>query len=87
MKYATPINICIPGYVYYSSKSVSGAASRRGGTIVMLRNCLARQVFNVDISIIDQPVWFQLRCVPAMSCLGFVTYLHLSHHILPISHL
>ena len=24
----TPINICIPGYVYYSSKSVRGAASR-----------------------------------------------------------
>ena len=59
----TPFNISIPGYISFQSKPVTGAASLRGGTIVMVKNYLAPQVFNIDNSIIDQ-VWLQIRCAP-----------------------
>ena len=50
----------MPGFISYRSKSVTGAASLRGGTVVMVKNYLAPQVFNIDTSIIDQ-VWLQVR--------------------------
>ena len=59
----TPMYISMPGYVSFKSNLVSGVASRRGGTVVMVRNYLSQQVYNVDSSMTDQ-VWFQLRCVP-----------------------
>ena len=59
----TTLNICIPGYISYSSRSVSGAASKRGGTVVLVKHYLSTQIFNVDKSIVDQ-VWLQLRCLP-----------------------
>ena len=60
----TPLHVGIPGYVSYKSKAGTGeAASRRGGTVVLVRNYLSSQVYNVDLSITDQ-VWLRLRCVP-----------------------
>ena len=59
------LNISIPGYVSYKSKNVSGNDSLRGGTVVMVRNYLANQVFNVDNSMLDQ-VWLQLECFPSL---------------------
>ena len=59
------LDICIPGYVPYRSKYVTGPASLRGGTVVMVRNCLANQVYNIDNTMVDQ-VWFQLKCIPAV---------------------
>ena len=59
----TPITISLSGYICVKSKHVSGAASRRGGTVVMIKNYLACQIYNVDSSIIDQ-VWLRVRCVP-----------------------
>ena len=59
------LDISIPGYVSFRSKYVTGRASLRGGTVVMVRNCLASQVYNIDNSMIDQ-VWLQLRCIPAV---------------------
>ena len=59
----TPLDISIPGYISYKSKRVTGKASLRGGTVVLVRNCLASQVYNIDNSMTDQ-VWFQLRCIP-----------------------
>jgi len=53
------------GYIAYRSKHVSGTASRRGGTIVFIKNYLANYVYNIDIGIVDQ-VWFQLHCVPGV---------------------
>ena len=61
----SPLNISIPGYVSFRSKRVTGNASLRGGTIVMVKNYLANQVYNIDNSMIDQ-VWFQLRCIPSV---------------------
>ena len=61
----TPCNIVFSGYIAYRSKHVSGAASRRGGTIVFIKNYLANYVYNIDIGIVDQ-VWFQLHCVPGV---------------------
>ena len=61
----TPCNIVFSGYIAYRSKYVSGAASRRGGTIVFIKNYLANYVYNIDIGIVDQ-VWFQLHCVPGV---------------------
>ena len=57
------MHISIPGYVPFKSKHVSGAAAQRGGTVVLVRNYLSRQVYNIDNNIIDQ-VWFQIQCVP-----------------------
>ena len=59
------LNISIPGYVPFKSKNVLGNASLRGGTVVMVRNYLANQVFNVDNSMLDQ-VWLQLECFPSI---------------------
>ena len=59
----TTLNICIPGYINYSSRLVSGAASKRGSTVVLVKHYLSNQIFNVDKSIVDQ-VWLQLRCLP-----------------------
>ena len=59
----TGINISIPGYVSYRSKLVTGEASHRGGTIVMVKNYLSRQIYNIDTSMTDQ-VWMNIRCVP-----------------------
>ena len=55
--------ISFPGYVSYRSKHVSGAPALRGGTVVLIRNCLSSQVYNIDNNIIDQ-VWLQIQCVP-----------------------
>ena len=57
------MHISIPGYVSFKSKHVTGAAALRGGTVVLVKNYLANQVFNYDNSITDQ-VWFQVQCVP-----------------------
>ena len=46
--------ISIPGYVSFKSKLVSGAAAQRGGTVVLVRNYLSKQVYNIDNNIIDQ---------------------------------
>ena len=59
----TPLTVSMPGFISYRSKSVTGAASHRGGAVVMVKNYLAPQVFNIDTSIIDQ-VWLQVRCAP-----------------------
>ena len=59
----TPCNVTISGYIPYRSKAVNGAASRRGGTIVFIKNYLSKYVYNVDLGIVDQ-VWLQLHCVP-----------------------
>ena len=59
------LDISIPGYVSYKSKNVLGNASLRGGTVVMVRNHLANQVYNIDNSMIDQ-VWLQLKCFPSL---------------------
>ena len=59
------LDISIPGYVSYKSKNVLGNASLRGGTVVMIRNHLANQVYNIDNSMIDQ-VWLQLKCFPSL---------------------
>ena len=59
------LDISIPGYVSYKSKNVLGNASLRGGTVVMVRNHLASQVYNIDNSTIDQ-VWLQLKCFPSL---------------------
>ena len=59
----TPFNISFPGYISYYSKSVTGAASLRGGTVVFVKNFLSGQIFNVVNNIIDQ-VWLQVRCTP-----------------------
>ena len=40
-------------------------ASLRGGTVVMVRNHLSAQVYNIDNSTLDQ-VWFQLICFPSL---------------------
>ena len=61
----TPISIFVAGYVPYRSKSCSGAASRRGGTIVLVKNYLASQIYDVDTNVIDQ-VWLRIRCVPGV---------------------
>ena len=61
----TSLDISIPGYVAYKSKNVVGNASLRGGTVVMVRNHLSTQVYNIDNSILDQ-VWFQLKCFPSL---------------------
>ena len=72
----TSLDISIPGYVSYKSKYVTGTASLRGGTVVMIRNCLANQVYNIDNTVIDQ-VWFQLRCIPSiLSGFCYMYYLH-----------
>ena len=59
----TTLSICIPGYISYNSGSVSGAAAKRGGTVVLVKHYLANQIFNVDKSIVDH-IWLQLRCLP-----------------------
>ena len=55
--------ISIPGYVSFKSKHVIGAAALRGGTVVLVKNYLSSQVYNIDNNIIDQ-VWLQIQCVP-----------------------
>ena len=57
------MHISIPGYVSYKSKVVTGEASRRGGTIIMVKNYLSKQIYNIDTSMTDQ-VWLNIRCVP-----------------------
>ena len=59
----TGLTISIPGYVCYKSKAATSEASHRGGTIVFVKNYLARQIYNIDTSMIDQ-VWLNIRCVP-----------------------
>ena len=59
----TPLDVNIPGYISYKSKGVTGRASLRGGTVVLVRNNLASQVYNIDCTMLDQ-VWFQLKCIP-----------------------
>ena len=59
----TSINMSMPGYISFKSKAVTGAASSRGGTIVMVRNYLSEQIYNVDSNMCDQ-VWLQIRSVP-----------------------
>ena len=59
----TGIAMSIPGYVSFKSKIVTGDASRRGGTIVFVKNSLSSQIYDIDSSMIDQ-VWLKIRCVP-----------------------
>ena len=59
------LNLSVPGYVSYSSKCVKGAAALRGGTVVLVKNYLASQVYNYDNSMTDQ-VWFQIKCIPSV---------------------
>ena len=61
-----PVNI--PGYVTFQGKCVGN--SDRGGTAVMVKNCLSNFVYNVDYSIGDQ-VWFQMSNVEEV-LFGFV---------------
>ena len=67
-------NISIPGFVSYRSKLLRGEASHRGGTIVLVKNYLSRQVYSVDTNMTDQ-VWLKIRCVPNVT-----TYIWLLLH-------
>lgn len=59
----TPLHICLPGYIAF--KSYNERNAHRGGTVVMVKESLSREVINVDTSIEDQ-VWMQLRCAPGI---------------------
>ncbi len=54
----TKLPVNLPGYVSYQSK-VAGTAER-GGMVVLVRNYLADNVYDIDTSIGDQ-IWLQLR--------------------------
>lgn len=57
----TDLRISLPGFIAYRcSTSVS---SHRGGTVVMVKNSLARYVTNVAYCDGDQ-VWLKLKCNP-----------------------
>lgn len=59
----TSLRVCLPGYVSYMSYNQN--AAHRGGTTVMIKNCLSEDVIRVDTSMCDQ-VWFELSCVPGV---------------------
>lgn len=64
----TSLPVTFSGYVAYRSRKV--AASHRGGTLVLVKNCLASCVRSVDTSVIDQ-VWIEFKNVPKV-VFGFV---------------
>lgn len=51
-------HVHFPGYVTFRSKATQ--SSNRGGTVVLVRNCIAPFVYEVDTSVNDQ-VWLQFR--------------------------
>ena len=57
----THLPVCLPGYTSYMSYDKDN--SHRGGTTVLVKNYLSREVISMDTSITDQ-VWFQLRNIP-----------------------
>ena len=58
----TGLPVSFPGYVSYQSVA-KRSASHRGGTVVLVKNCLANAVVRVDTSIEDQ-VWLKFHCMP-----------------------
>ena len=59
----TPLPVSFPGYVSYVSRDQRNP--HRGGTCVLVKQCLDSQMSEVDVAIVDQ-VWFKLRCVPGV---------------------
>ncbi len=55
----TPLHTCLPGYIAF--KSYDKINAHRGGTVVMIKDSLSREVISVD-TIIEDQVWMQLRC-------------------------
>ena len=57
----TPLQVNFPGYVSYKS-DVMGS-SERGGTVLMVKNYLVKEIVSIDTSVKEQ-VWVEFRCVP-----------------------
>ena len=59
----TCLPVLVPGYVSYISFGRKN--SNRGGTCLIIKQCLNKYIVDVDTSIADQ-VWFRLMCVPGV---------------------
>ena len=57
----TSLSVSFPGFVSYRSET--SGSSERGGTVVLIKNCLSNFILNVDTSIQEQ-VWIRFRFAP-----------------------
>ena len=56
----TNLRIRLPGFEAF--QCVNSASSHRGGTVVMVKNSVARYVTNVDYC--NDQVWLEIKCIP-----------------------
>ena len=61
----TNLNICLPGFTTHRT-TTNQHSSRRGGTVVLLKNWLVEHVYNVDTSSTDA-IWLKLKILPNVS--------------------
>ena len=57
----TLLAVSFPGYV--SFKSTVRGSLQRGGTVLLVKNHLAKLISSVDTSVEDQ-IWIRLQCAP-----------------------
>ena len=59
----TDLSISFSGYVSYTS--YDNVNANRGGTCVLVKYCLNRFIYDVNVSIPDQ-IWFKIKCFPGV---------------------